>query len=223
MNTIRLNDWETPATSYPRGSFGKAALKDWLWKGGDFYHAYGSSPPGDGEQYDIIKVIKRLKITTLEIDGQTWMVDDPPHWWTIQRHAKDYEGHVLVAGLGLGLIVHALSQNPKVTGITVVELEPDVISLVGPHVPACNIVRADWYEYEPDFKVGGVFYDLFVGDGRALVPMAIGEMVRLRSRFPGVLHRILGFHNEMLVRHAIEIEQAQASAIEWLLKQEKHQ
>ena len=48
-----------------------------------------------------------------------------------QREAvKDAAGHILVGGLGLGLVVGMLADVEDVTAITVVEINRDVISLV---------------------------------------------------------------------------------------------
>lgn len=198
LKTLHLSEHHTPASLYPRERYGKAEIKTHFWKRGSSYGSYGTSPPGSDDKISFIHVDKRLPITELSIDGKTWMVDDPPHWWFIQKTALDYHGHVLVAGLGLGLIVHALSQNPKVTKITVVERDPDVIELIRKHVPKCRIVCADWYKYKTQAKVDGVFFDLFVGNGHSLIPAAIREMISLRERFPNVVHRILGFNNETL-------------------------
>jgi threonine dehydrogenase-like Zn-dependent dehydrogenase len=136
-------------------------------------------------------------MTNLNINGATWMVDDCPHVWTIQKHAKDFHGKVLIAGLGLGLIVHALSKNEKVTEIIVVEREKDVIELIKPLIPNCTIINDDWYNY-PVKQADGVFYDLFVGEGESLYMDAIEEMIGLRRKFPNATCRILGFHNDNL-------------------------
>ena len=114
-----------------------------------------------------------LPVKSLQVGRKTWMVDDPPHWWAMEEHATIYRGHVVVAGLGLGLIVHALVACPGVERITVVETEPDVITLVQPHLPLSGkveIVAGDFWDWEgrPD----GVFYDLFVGDGSTLAAEA---------------------------------------------------
>ena len=41
----------------------------------------------------------------------------------MEEHATFYQGRVLVAGLGLGLIVHTLHANPAVQQIVVIERE----------------------------------------------------------------------------------------------------
>ncbi len=117
----------------------------------------------------------------------------------MEEHAQFYRGHVLVAGLGLGLIVHALATNRSVTRITVVEREQDVIDLVAPLVPPVEIVHGDFWEWDgptPD----GVFFDLFVGNGRELVPDALRAYVQMFQWFSGATIRIHGFNNAWFSR-----------------------
>lgn len=216
MDTITLTDYVTPASKYPRMKLGRAEIKSHFWKG-EVYEAYHTGP--GKEKYAFIRAENRLRMTNLKIDGKVWMVDDPHHWWRIQEHAKEYKGHVLVAGLGLGLIVHALRENPKVSDVTVVERDPDVIKLIRPYIPECRIVEADWYEYEPDHDVDGVFFDLFVGKGEDLWPGAFREMMRLMDRFPGATHRILGFPNDSLIRQAKAVREIQGGLADLRLRE----
>ena len=67
-------------------------------------------------------------------------------------------GHVLVTGLGLGMMVSALLRHPKVHEVTVIEKSEDVIHLVGPAVVKlaflCNkrlhVHHADAFTWQPD-------------------------------------------------------------------------
>ena len=159
------------------------------------YEMYGV-PATDGIKYKYCRIMKPITVTALEIEKKTVMVDNIPHYFGMVNHAKYYSGTVLVAGLGLGLIVHTLAQNPKVDRIVVVERSLDVIDLVGPVVPSKNleIVHADWYEYNPDVQPDGVFYDLFVGKGRQLIGEFLREMITMRERFPSAsVFRVHGF------------------------------
>ena len=101
--------------------------------------------------------------------------------------------------LGLGLIVHALAANSNVTQITVIEREKDVIDLVTPLVPAVEIVHGDFWQWDgptPD----GVFFDLFVGNGRDLVPDALRAYVQMSQWLRGAHIRIHGFNNDFFHR-----------------------
>ena len=54
-------------------------------------------------------------------------------------------GDVLVSGLGLGCVTQALLARPEVNSVTVIEIDADVIALVGPHLECdrLTIVNAD--------------------------------------------------------------------------------
>ena len=196
----KLNAWSTPASLYPDGKVGRARLKTAHYTRGH-YQCYGI------KGFDFFQAVRPLPIKSLQVGRKTWMVDDPPHWWAMEEHATFYRGHVVVAGLGLGLIVHALAACPGVERVTVVEVEPDVITLVQPHLPPSakiEIVAGDFWDWEgrPD----GVFYDLFVGDGSTLAAEALRTMLELRERFPAATTlRIHGFNNAKLWEMTEEI------------------
>jgi hypothetical protein len=107
---------------------------------------------------------------------------------------------VLVGGLGLGLAVGILRLNPKVKSITVVEINPDVIRLVGTsamHHPVKNdmdgkktrIVRADLFRYLKTAKANGLkydfaFYDTWCPTGQRVL---ITDTLPLRRLSEGVV------------------------------------
>lgn len=73
-------------------------------------------------------------------------------------------GDVLIGGLGIGMIVLAIQDNPKVRTITVLEKYADVINLVGNHLPLndkVKIIHADVYEYEPTDKYDTIYMDIW--------------------------------------------------------------
>jgi len=183
---LTLSSWHTPASSYPDSEVGEARIETFKYPPG-IYRAYGLR----GTYY---RVAKTLPIRGLAIGDKTWMVDDPPHWWAMQDHAKHYHGRVLVAGLGLGLIVHTLHENPKVKEIIVVERDQDVIDLVSYHLPQrkLKIEHGDFWDWKG--KVDGVLFDLFTGDGLSLLPVAMRTYLELRKVYP--LVRIHGFKND---------------------------
>jgi hypothetical protein len=195
LGLAHIESWRSPASAYPRARCGVARIKT-AWYAPGVYDAYGQNGVG------YYHAGRRLYITTLEIDGECWMVDDPPHWWAMQDHASRYEGHVLCAGLGLGLIVHALDANEAVEQITVVERERDVIELVGPLLPGgkLELVHGDFWDQERTGSladVSGVFWDLFVGHGPTLVASAVEVMSTIRERWGGRV-RIHGVPNDMI-------------------------
>ncbi len=172
--TINIDEWETPATAYPEKKFGSARIRREFYNYG-YFNNYGV------RGYKFFNVIKPIPITSLEIkynnndngnngsrdngnngsrdnriryDWETWMVDDPPHYWSMQDYASRSMGKVLVAGLGLGLVLWDLSNNVDVNSITVIELNKDVIGLISPLLPKvedCDmefrIINKDFYEF----------------------------------------------------------------------------
>lgn len=139
--TIDIREWKTPATDYPEKEFGSAKIVHGFYNWGHF-HNYGVNG------YTFFRVVKQIPVTTLEIKDdkgiwQTWMVDDPPHWWSMQDYARNSSGRVLVAGLGLGLVTGELLKNVDVNSVTVVEINKDVIGLISPLLPEAIDVRFD--------------------------------------------------------------------------------
>ena len=72
--------------------------------------------------------------------GSLWMSDTPDekrdHAPALRAATRLDAGRVLINGLGLGMIVGALLHLDTVTHIDVVEVDPDVVALVGPHYTA---------------------------------------------------------------------------------------
>lgn len=61
-------------------------------------------------------------------------------------------GNVLINGLGMGMLLEAILHKPDVTRVRVIEIDQDVIDLVGPHFandPRVEIIHADAYTYKP--------------------------------------------------------------------------
>jgi len=63
-----------------------------------------------------------------------WMSDTQMERATNHDIVRQARGDVLIIGLGLGMVPYALCRKPEVTSVTVLELEPEVIALVAPHV-----------------------------------------------------------------------------------------
>jgi predicted membrane-bound spermidine synthase len=77
-------------------------------------------------------------------------------------------GHVLIFGLGIGMVAKAILDKPEVTKVTVVDLSPDVIKLVGPTLLAkygdkLEIIEADALTWKPPkgVRYGAVWADIW--------------------------------------------------------------
>lgn len=134
--------WHTPATDYPRRQVGSFRIASHRYAKG-FYRMSGLRDSA------MFEAVRPLTITNLQErrngKWETWMVDDPPHWEAMKFYASKAHGAVLTTGLGLGLVLHALKDNPGVESVTVVERSADVIALMNGHVPSYTVVHDDFY------------------------------------------------------------------------------
>lgn len=204
LNAVEIERWRSPASSYPRAQRGRARIRTAWYKPG-YYACY------EQRGFTYFEAKRRLYVTALEINGDCWMVDDPPHWWAMEQHAAHYTGHVLCAGLGLGLMVHALTDRASVHSITVVEREQDVIDLVQPLVPhdKLTVIHGDFFDVAPtdlEQPVDGVLFDLLVGHGPDLVGVAIRAMVNILRTWErdddGLVARIHGMPSGLIDNEA---------------------
>jgi spermidine synthase len=99
-------------------------------------------------------------------------------------------GNVLIAGLGLGMILHPILENADVRDVIVVEKYRDVIDLISPTLPKSNrlsIVMADIFEWLPprDASYDVIWFDIWPD----IVPERLAEMTFLHKRFATFLNR----------------------------------
>jgi predicted methyltransferase len=188
---IDISEWKTPATDYPEKEFGSARIVHGFYNNG-YYNNYGV------RRYSYFRVVGQIPVTSLEIRKigrgkemwQTWMVDDPPHWWSMQGYARNSSGKVLVAGLGLGLVIGELLKNVDVSSVTVVEHNKDVIGLISPLLPAAidvklDIVNKDFYEFinKTDNKFDRIIIDLWTTSSGEETLRILSEEVRPLSYY----------------------------------------
>lgn len=69
----------------------------------------------------------------LRVGGNLWMSDTSDEYRDHVVAIMEARGRVLIHGLGLGCYLAAILTKPEVTHVDVVELDPDVIALVGPY------------------------------------------------------------------------------------------
>jgi hypothetical protein len=99
-------------------------------------------------------------IAQLKVNGRLWMSDtrdERRDHWGPRHHAQ---GHVLIAGLGFGMVALAAALKPEVEKVTVIEINPDVIGLTVPYLRAAleaegidpdkiEVIEADIFEWKP--------------------------------------------------------------------------
>jgi hypothetical protein len=81
-------------------------------------------------------------LTYLFDDLTEWMVDDHQRQIAMADYASKAHGDTLVGGLGLGLLTMWCMKNPNTTTVTTVEIDPDLIDLVG-----LGAIQGDFWEF----------------------------------------------------------------------------
>lgn len=122
--------------------------------------------------------------TQLHCDGRGIVMSDTPD----ERYDHSYpvhraRGHVLINGLGIGMVLAACLRKPEVTKATVVEIDADVVALISPSYtdPRVEIVTASAFDYQPPkgVRYGMVWHDIWdsiCGDNLA-------QMTRLKRKY----------------------------------------
>jgi hypothetical protein len=103
---------------------------------------------------------------------------------------KRAHGRMLVAGLGLGMILHPILKKRSVHRVTVVEKFPDVVDLIAPTLPnteKLNIIAGDIFNWKPPrgARYDVIWFDIWPDVG----PHRLPEMARLHRRFARYLNR----------------------------------
>lgn len=127
------------------------------------------------------------KYARLAVAGELMMTDTPMERRTNTEFVRRANGRVFIAGLGLGMIVHAVLDKPEVEHVTVLEKSKDVIKLVGPTIESkkVTIVHGDVFEWTPPKgeKWDTIYFDIWPTIGTDNLP----EMARCSRRF---MHRL---------------------------------
>lgn len=114
-------------------------------------------------------------------NGVSWMSAEPNEISTLRPLAERAHGKVVMLGLGLGYYAFHALRNPQVESVTVVERDPEILSVfrqvllpVFPRRDVLNLVHADAFSYVKDVLPGigadTVLVDLWktAGDGLEL-------------------------------------------------------
>ena len=103
------------------------------------------------------------------IGAGIWMSDTPAELNDHYEAAKNAYGHCLIAGLGLGIIVEACLRKEEVTKVTVLEIEPDIIKMVGDYLiekwgqERLEFIQCDALEWKPPkgVRYGMCWFDIW--------------------------------------------------------------
>lgn len=184
--------WETPLSSLPEVRVRKARIRhDTLPRG---YYPLERAHL-DADFYRVTH--GRLPVTYLERKDAdengwaTWGLDDPMNWFgTMDAVRRLPAGRVVMAGMGLGLMIHHLTLRPDITRAEIVELDADVVELVNPLLPRdprVSVVVSDFYRYAtyvppPD----GVLWDVHTGSTASAIAAFAEACELVGQHWPGV-------------------------------------
>jgi spermidine synthase len=157
----------------------------------------GASGEAKIEHFEVSKTASQLtafrpgeyvqegKYAKLVVHGQIMMSDTRMEHYTNYGAVSAARGHVFVAGLGLGMILHPMAAKKEVTKITVLEKYQGVIDLVGKTVPKkVEIVCADVFDWKPEAgtKFDVVYFDIWPDISTDNLP-EIGKLHRRFKKF----------------------------------------
>jgi len=116
--------------------------------------------------------------------GRLLMSDTPQEYRDHVLFIHRARGHVLINGLGLGMVIAAIQDRANVQSIMVNEISEDVIKLVGPTYekhPKVTINHADAYTWKPTNgqKFDAIWHDVW-GD---VSTDQLAEMTKLSRRY----------------------------------------
>lgn len=104
--------------------------------------------------FDDYTLLRRISWSTLHLEGADEVVMEDSAQ-ELRKHLPIWmasHGRVLKTGLGLGCVVRGLLANPAVEHVTCIEIDPNIIAMVGPEFqgnPRVEIICADALLWEP--------------------------------------------------------------------------
>lgn len=137
----------------------------------------------------------------LLVHGGIMMSDTPMERFTNYEVVRRARGHVMIAGLGLGMILWPILAKEEVLSVDVLEKNPDVYDLVLPHVPndpRLAVLEADCFTYKPERKYDAIYFDIWANVSTdTLVDMAKLHRKYAHHKAPGAWMN--SWKKEMLV------------------------
>lgn len=117
-------------------------------------------------------------------ESQPMMVDNDFERETNQPFLDNAFGDILIGGLGIGLVIYAVMNDPAVTSITIIEKHQEVIDLIMTQASfneKVTIIQGDYHLYTPEQQYNTIWLDdwttqdedtqyredeVFIGDSR---------------------------------------------------------
>ena len=88
----------------------------------------------------------------------------PMEYQTNSEFIQNAHGDVLIAGLGIGLVLIAIQDNPQIKTITIIEKHQEIIDLVFPYLPMkkeCKVVCEDIFNFTLERKFNTIYFDIW--------------------------------------------------------------
>jgi hypothetical protein len=162
--------WEG-VVSIPEGEVGTYRVKHFSRPAGEVERSNFRTAFIGGQGHSPLAFDRATNWHSLEYEGGVWVTDLPIEQQQHDDLLAPLFGSVLVGGLGIGYAATVLAANPDVDEVVVVEISPEVVELVGPHVRDPNgkveIVTQDLFEFlrENDREFDWAFFDIWQSDG----------------------------------------------------------
>lgn len=165
-----MEPWEG-VVSIPEGRSGSFEIRHFTQPAGALIRTTFRTVVMGGHTHGPVEFDHATRWHELLEEGCRWMSDLPIEQQQHDNMLEPMSGHVLVGGLGLGYAATTLAMREEVTKVTVVEISPDVIKLVEPHLKnkKIHVVKADLFDYLRKLpakkKFDWAFYDIWRSDG----------------------------------------------------------
>lgn len=114
---------------------------------------------GKGDQ-----VVSAGSYVTLIMDGRVMMSDTDAEKMSNYAFIKKANGRVLIAGLGIGMLLHNILDKSEVKSVTVIENNSDLIDIVAPMFAhkKLTVIDADIFEWSTNgLKYDCIYFDIW--------------------------------------------------------------
>lgn len=109
-------------------------------------------------------LMKGEKYAILKINGVIMMSETPMEHRTNSDFIHHAYGDVLIGGLGIGMIIMAIQDDPKINSITVIENNQDLIDIISTQIPfneKVTIIQEDVFKWKPNTKYDCIYMDIW--------------------------------------------------------------
>jgi hypothetical protein len=175
FSTMRTHDsiypikkWSTPISMIPEQSIPPYYIKKMKFTKGQII---GLEWEGHSQcvftQDTIITVLQEGEKEIMD-PKSVWMSDTPQEYfthWSLVARTKGPK--VLIAGLGLGLLVHLLALRKDIERMVVIDLSPEIIQMVSPYLPEnpeISVINGNFYEIIYKLLNSGEQFDTIICD-----------------------------------------------------------